>query len=50
MLYALKMLTVDTLLFERTNEPFNHVILLKAMWHDKFLAQPVASNQRRIVL
>ncbi len=45
MLQGFKAVPVGTLLFERSNDAFDHTVLLRAMWRDEFLSKAVAANQ-----
>ena len=49
MLKALEVMTVDTLLFQRPNDPLDHPVLLRAVGRYELLLQSIAPDQAGIV-
>ncbi len=48
MLQCLESMAVYALLFQRTNDPLDHPILLRAVRRDELLLQSVAAYQGRV--
>ena len=49
MLQAFEAMPVDTLLFECSDDAFDHSVLLRAMRGDELLFQSVASNETGVI-
>lgn len=49
MLDALEAVAVNALLFQGPDHPFDHAVLLRAMWGDELLPEAVASDQGGVV-
>ena len=43
---AVEALAVDALLLQRADHALDHAVLLRAVWRDELLLQPIAADQR----